>query len=152
MRKSLSGVKIRKVIRVSQVRDAGSLAMRVERGQDGALTFTLPVPPSANRWWRSVKLKTKRGVRYVVLLSKEARDYKSAVRAAYQSAEISGEIAVSLTWYRERRSGDLDKRIGVCLDALQGVAYATDAQITELSAKRVEDPKNPRVIVTVRAA
>jgi hypothetical protein len=32
------------------------------------------------------------------------------------------------------------------------VAYATDAQITELSALRFEDPKNPRIVVRVERA
>lgn len=38
------------------------------------------------------------------------------------------------------------------MDALQGVAYATDAQITELTARRLDDPRNARMIVTVRRA
>jgi hypothetical protein len=131
-------LKARPTLKLSCVRDAG-----------GALIFTLPVPPSANRWWRSVTIRTKRGVRHVVLLSKEARDYKAMVCKAYQRAELTGNIAVAIDWHRERRSGDLDKRIGVVLDALQGVAYATDAQITELSALRFEDPRNPRIVVRV---
>lgn len=86
-----------------------------------------------------------------MVLSDEAREYKALVRQAFRRAELRGEISVSIAWYRERRSGDLDKRQGVVLDALQGVAYATDAQITRLLAMRFEDPKNPRVIVTVAA-
>ncbi len=116
------------------VRDAGS----------GALTFTLPEPPSANRWWRKFRNR--------MVLSPEARAYKSSVCRAYKSAEIRGNVAVDVTWYRGRKSGDLDKRLGVVLDALQGVAYATDAQITELSALRIDDPRKARVVVTVSKA
>jgi Holliday junction resolvase RusA-like endonuclease len=115
--------------------------MQCVRDATGALTFTLPVPPSANRWWRKWKNR--------MVLSDEAREYKSLVRMAYRRAELQGAVTVSIAWYRERRSGDLDKRLGVCLDALQGVAYATDAQITRIIASRFEDPKNPRLIVTV---
>jgi crossover junction endodeoxyribonuclease RusA len=120
------------------------LTMQCVRDASGALTFTLPVPPSANRWWRKWKNR--------MVLSDEARNYKALVKAAYKRAEIRGEIAVEVTWHRERRSGDLDKRLGVVLDSLQGVAYATDAQIVRLTATRREDPKNPRLIVTVAPA
>lgn len=113
------------------VRDAGT----------GALTFTMPVPVSSNRWWRKWRNR--------MVLSDEARSYKRLVAMAYRRAEIRGDIAVAITWYRERRSGDLDKRISIILDALQGIAYATDAQITHLEARRVEDPRQPRVVVTV---
>lgn len=120
----------RPVLKMSCVRDA-----------TGALTFTLPVPISANRWWRKWRGR--------MVLSDEARAYKSLVCAVYRKQELRGCISVSITWYRERKSGDLDKRIGVVLDALQGVAYANDSQITHLVATRCEDPRNPRLIVTV---
>lgn len=84
-----------------------------------------------------------------MVLSDEARAYKALVRMAYRRQEIRGEISVSLVWHRERRSGDLDKRIPIILDSLQGVAYANDAQITRIIASRFEDTKNPRLIVTV---
>lgn len=116
------------------VRDAGS----------GALTFTLPVPISANRWWRKWRGR--------MVLSDEARAYKSLVRMAYRRAEIRGEIAIDVKWYRERRAGDLDKRLPIVIDSLQGVAYANDSQIVRLSASRFEDPKNPRLVVTVAPA
>lgn len=113
------------------VRDAGT----------GALTFTLPEPISANRWWRKWRGR--------MVLSEEARAYKSLVRMAYRRAEIVGDIAVNLVWYRGRKSGDLDKRIPIVLDALQGVAYSNDSQITSLTARRIDDPRHPRVVVTV---
>jgi hypothetical protein len=47
----------------------------------------------------------------------------------------------------------LDKRLGVLLDSLQGVAYENDSQIVELHATRSDaDPKHPRVVVTLRPA
>lgn len=87
-----------------------------------------------------------------MVLSDEARQYKQLVAMAYRRVELRGDVAVSLTWYRERRSGDLDKRLGVILDSLQGIAYATDAQITHLTARRIDDPKHARVVVTVQPA
>ena len=133
---------VRGIVRAGKVSEP--LTMQCVRDAGGALTFTMPVPPSSNRWWRKWKNR--------MVLSDEAREYKLLVAKAYRRAELKGDIAVSLTWYRERRSGDLDKRLGVILDSLQGIAYASDAQITQLTAKRVDDPKNARVIVTVSPA
>jgi crossover junction endodeoxyribonuclease RusA len=111
-----------------------------------ALTLELPEPPSANRWWRNVNGR--------MVTSKAARVYKSGVALAVlcrKSATIRAPIAVSVetNWYRGRKSGDLDKRIGVLLDALQGTAYDNDSQITEITARRFDDKNHPRVIVTI---
>lgn len=114
------------------------------------ITLTLPVPPSANRWWRNVNGR--------MVTSQTAREYKATVRVAVLSKRRyftlpfpKGDVAVSITWTRERKSGDLDKRLGVALDALQGVMYANDAQVVELHAYRV-DGGEPGVTVTVSAA
>lgn len=109
------------------------------------MKITLEVPPSANRWWRNV------GGR--VVLSKDARLYKqaAALSALAQGVRtpLTGPVALSIAWYRARKSGDLDKRLGVLLDALQGVAYLNDGQIVELHATRHDDPSHPRVEVTL---
>lgn len=110
------------------------------------IRLTLPVPPSANRWWRHV------GAR--VLLSREARAYKATVATRLLADRVTmirppHRVAVSLVWYRARRSGDLDKRMGILLDALQSVAYENDAQVVELHATRADDAENPRIEVTI---
>ncbi|HEV8177156.1 MAG TPA: RusA family crossover junction endodeoxyribonuclease [Gemmatimonadales bacterium] len=112
------------------------------------IRLTLPVPPSANRWWRSV------GPR--VLLSREARDYKQTVATLLMVAKVKmiappERVRIRIVWYRARKSGDLDKRLGILLDGLQGQAYANDSQIVELSARREEDPDNPRMEVEITA-
>ena len=110
------------------------------------LFLTLHEPPSANRWWRNVNGR--------MVTSRAARQYKEAT-AIYAIAQgirtpLDGPVSLTVTWYRGRKSGDLDKRLGVLLDALQGVCYANDSQITELHAHRSDaEPKNPRVEVAV---
>lgn len=107
----------------------------------------LPVPPSANRYWRT----TRNGRQYV---SREATAYKWQVAAVLANTiPLDGDVRVSVTWYRARRSGDLDNRIKVFLDALEGYAYVDDSQIVEIHAKRSDDERdNPRIVVEVKAA
>jgi Holliday junction resolvase RusA-like endonuclease len=62
-----------------------------------------------------------------------------------------GQVAVTLRVYRPRKSGDLDGRIKIVLDALQGVAYRDDSQVVALHAYRFDDKARPRVEVEVAA-
>ena len=111
-----------------------------------SLTLTLPEPPSANRWWRNVNGR--------MVTSRAARDYKQCARALIARVPLlTGPVRVSVVWYRSRKAGDLDKRLGVLLDALQGTCYENDGQIVELRATRSDaDPKHPRVEVTLTPA
>jgi Holliday junction resolvase RusA-like endonuclease len=62
------------------------------------------------------------------------------------------KVKVSVVWYRERKAGDLDKRIGILLDALQSTAYENDAQVIEIHARREDgDPEHPRIELEVSA-
>lgn len=85
-------------------------------------------------------------------LSNEARAYKASIAQLRGIAVHVGSVRITLDWYRSRRAGDLDKRIGVCLDALQGVLFDNDSQIVELRATRHDDPTNPRIEVCVEPA
>ncbi len=107
-------------------------------------TFTLPYPPSANRYWRNY------GGRMVV--SAEAQAYKMTARAIANGKRpraVVGNVTVHIMVYRPRRKGDLDNCLKVLLDALTGVAYEDDSQIVAIHAYRHEDKHNPRVVVTV---
>jgi crossover junction endodeoxyribonuclease RusA len=111
-------------------------------------TLTLPDPPSANRWWRMVTIRGQARM----LVSSDARKYKERVALLGGRQKLpDGPVRLTIDWYRERKSGDLDKRIGVLLDALQGVLYDNDSQIVELIARRHDDKNNPRVVVTAEA-
>ena len=115
-----------------------------EDGWYGPLTLVLPEPPSANRYWRLVRGRA--------VVSAEARAYRRTVTAlAGHLRPIAGPspVRVRIAWHRGRRSGDLDNRLKQVLDCLCGLAYEDDAQIVELYATRHDDPKNPRVEITV---
>jgi Holliday junction resolvase RusA-like endonuclease len=114
------------------------------------LSFHLDEPPSANRWWRNV------GGRMVT--SKAAREYKqyveneAMIRHCGVMIREPRPVRVHVQWQRGRKSGDLDKRLGVILDALQGVAYDNDSQIVEIHAERIDIPHAHNVIVHVAPA
>lgn len=107
-------------------------------------TFELPYPPSANRYWRNFRGRTVK--------SEEARQYQQLawlLAKQAMSTPLAGPVAIELCIYRPQRRGDLDNRIKVCLDALQGCAYHNDSQVTELHAYLFDDKTRPRVKITV---
>jgi crossover junction endodeoxyribonuclease RusA len=106
------------------------------------VTVTLPYPPSANRYWRT----TRDGRTYV---SAEAKQYKKDVAKVAGRANLTGELRLTMFVYRPRKTGDLSNRIKVLEDALQGVLFNDDKQISEIYAVRLDDKQNPRVEVTV---
>ncbi len=108
--------------------------------------YTLPMPPSANVYWRNINGRT--------LVSEDAKNYKKEVaklahRLGMRAA--TGDVSVSLTVYRNQASGDLDNRIKVTLDALRGVAFEDDKQVVEIHARRFDDKGNGRIIISVRS-
>lgn len=111
------------------------------------IRLVLPYPPSANRYWRNFRGN--------VVTSAEARSYKLEV--AYLAKHVGieklgGPVVVFVDIYRPRRVGDLDNRLKVLLDALQGVAYDNDSQVVEVHARRFDDKQNPRAELEVRVA
>ena len=110
-----------------------------------AQSIVLPLPPSANVYWRY----TSTGV-YV---SEAAENYKAGVKLRAQIQRLvpfGGEVAMYVHVYRAQRRGDLDNFAKILGDALNGVAYHDDSQVTELHMWRHDDKANPRVEVEVR--
>jgi crossover junction endodeoxyribonuclease RusA len=114
------------------------------------IEIELPFPPSANRYWRNVNGR--------MVKSAEARVYRdeagwlalqALTRSGRRADPLAGELRISLDFYRPARRGDLDNRIKVCLDALQGIAFENDSQIAEIHARRFEDKQSPRVEIRI---
>lgn len=106
---------------------------------------TLPYPPTANRYWR-----TGRGGRPYV--SAEAQEYKQTAGWLANAAGIDclqGNIKITLKFYRPTKQGDLDNRIKVLLDSLNGIAWGDDKQIVEIHAYRYEAGKRDLARVEV---
>lgn len=126
------------------------------------LMLMLPYPISTNRYWRTFRNRMVR--------SKEAMEFKDevAARAVAAGMELhTGSVAVTMTlcpprpqdWMkREKREPlwelgvrriDLDNAQKVALDALQGIAYENDRQITSLSIGLGQPIEDGGLIVTV---
>lgn len=123
-------------------RNAG--AVKATR-RDRTTRITLAYPPSSNRYWRT----TKAGRMYA---SEDATKYKEAVEKVCDAEGIlpfEGDVSVTMRFFRPARRGDLDNRIKIMLDALQGHAFHSDSQVGILHAVRLEDKTNPRVEVEI---
>lgn len=111
--------------------------------------LTFPVPPSANRYWRTVVAKG----RAMTFVSTEAKQYKKDVALLAKHSGIrhllQSELAVTVKFYRAQRSGDLDNRLKCLLDAMQNAVYVSDSQIVEIHAFRFDDKYKPRVEVEI---
>lgn len=114
--------------------------------ESSIVRLILPMSPSANRYWRNYNGH--------VVVSNEASSYKANVGWIAKEAGITspfdGNVAVSLYVYRKQRSGDLDNRIKVLLDSLNGIVFTDDSQVVEIHAYRRDDKINPRIEVEVR--
>lgn len=105
------------------------------------VVLKLPIPPSANRYWRNFNGR--------VVVSSEASDYKSQVGwLCNQLSPFQGNVAVSVTVYRARKAGDLDNYLKVLLDALKGILFPDDSAVVEIHSYREDDKQDPRVMVT----
>ena len=107
-------------------------------------TFTIPYPPTVNRYWRVYNGQ--------VVLSERAAAYKWDVKnegCLQGAAWHTGNVSLTLEVYRPRAIGDLDNVFKAVCDALKGVAYDDDRQVVAIHAYRYDDRENPRVVVTV---
>jgi crossover junction endodeoxyribonuclease RusA len=111
------------------------------------IKVTLPLPPSANRYWRNWRGR--------MVVSAEAQQYKQDVGdvCRHHSIEpMAGAVSVQIDVYRARKAGDLDNFLKVAGDSLIGHAFHDDSQVVEIIARRFDDKQNPRLEITVKQA
>jgi Holliday junction resolvase RusA-like endonuclease len=120
-----------------------------------SITFVCDIAPlSINRSYRVVRFGKRAGL----TKTPDARTYSQHVRAGASVAVRhprpmwckGTEVSVSLRFYWPSRRGDVDGPVKQTLDALQGIVYANDSQVTLLTVERFTDKARPRVEIEVR--
>lgn len=105
--------------------------------------FTMPVPERVNAVWRQYKGRT-------IVSARHRSDKAAAPMAFARVPPLAGDVVVLVTWYRERRAGDVDGRLKTTLDLLRGIAYHDDDQVCDVRIVRVDDLREAaRVVVEV---
>ncbi len=103
--------------------------------------------PSVNRYWRH----TKQGHHYI---SQEGREFKEKLQWMAKAKKVkptSEAVELHLYWYCKKtcNGGDLDNRLKVILDALEGIVYKNDKQVVKIVAKKIMDSKKDLAIIKV---
>lgn len=102
----------------------------------------LPLPPSANRYWRMGPNRAKNAKYPVVThLSSEGRQYRRLVRMVWLAQrgrkQPTGDLYVFGALWLPTRNSDIDNRIKASLDALENAGvYKNDNQVAELTFYR----------------
>jgi crossover junction endodeoxyribonuclease RusA len=112
-----------------------------------SVTVTLPVPGSANTNWRMGN-----GRMYKAASSRSYRALVAPICRKALRTPFTKPVSVQVIWYRARKSGDLDNRLKVLLDSIQGMLYTDDSLIYYIEAERRDDPDHPRMVVIVEEA
>lgn len=92
-------------------------------------------------------------------LPKRSREYRcrlaeAAVEALSGHEPLTGELSCRIEIYRKykrtaRTYGDVDNHIKAALDGMQGIIFADDKQVVEISAVKHTDKARPRLVVEV---
>ena len=101
----------------------------------------------------SINLQHSRGKYGNVFLTDEARAYKEMVgweaRQAYKGKLIEGDVIVTAWYYfsNKRRKDALNDKL--TWDALEGIIYKDDKQISDAHIHRRYDTDNPRTKIVI---
>ncbi len=117
--------------------------MLIEYIPGHSIRLIIPVPPSANRYWRHGNNRTYR--------SSEAGAYIESLQWKIKEwgiEPLAGRLKFEAV-YSIRASRDLGNNGKVLQDALQGVCYANDGQIDEIHEYRQPFKNGGAVFVVV---
>ena len=104
-------------------------------------------PPSVNHYWSgsgSRRYVCKRGV-----------EFKRALALCAKSANVKptkAQVALWITWHKkDKRQRDIDNILKPILDALNGIAYLDDSQVTELFVEKEQSTREAlEITITVK--
>lgn len=117
-----------------------------------SVILNLPEPPTANRYWRHNRGRIHVSTEAVAYRKMVAHAYLLRTKRMALTFPKGTPVSVQVEWVRGRKSGDLDNRLKVVLDALRKVAYADDSQVVAIHAYRIDDKGKPSLRVTISEA
>jgi len=101
------------------------------------IRLRLPLPPSANRYWRAVRA----GKKLIMVPTDAAKDYKQQLHEANRERlPLLGRVEIH-RFHIHCRGRDLDNSFKVLFDALRFVAWMDDHQVKKM--REVEIFENP---------
>ena len=78
--------------------------------------------------------------------------YQLQARTQWRGASIACEVSLSVRFFfKTKRRRDLDNQNKLVLDALSGIVYDDDSQVSELHLFRSYDAAFPRIEITLAA-
>jgi Holliday junction resolvase RusA-like endonuclease len=99
------------------------------------------------RFWQPCRHHHDRG------RQRAEEDYGWGAKAQWRGKPLQGEIVLSVTFYfKTKRRRDLDNQNKILFDALSGIVYVDDSQISELRLRREYDRARPRIEIQVQEA
>lgn len=103
---------------------------------------------------RAVYRSMCRGSVPTVYLSAEARalkeDYQWQAKSQWQKKPLSGPLTVIISTYHDtKRKNDWDNFHKLSMDALTGIVYDDDSQITKAVVNKCYDKEDPRIEIEV---
>lgn len=108
--------------------------------------LSLPWPPSANRYWRHTGNR--------VLVSREAKDYKSTIATLalfWRKPKLLGRLCVHIKAFPpDRRARDIDNLAKIVLDSLQDAAlFENDSQVDKIIIERMNIVEGGELLVNL---
>ena len=88
------------------------------------------------------------------LLTKRYRDAKRdlglEILAGWQNETMLGDVTLNiLQYFGDKRKRDVDGAIKIIMDAMEGIVYENDNQVTELHVYKEIDKENPRTVIQI---
>lgn len=110
---------------------------------------------------RTLELTTKPvsiNARYTIsrgrnILTRDYRDAKEALQweiaSQWSGDPLTEEVTLNVFQYLPNANQDIDAYLKILFDAMTGIVYKDDKQITELSTLKFHDKQHPRIVIQV---